>query len=619
MNAQALRNYQRYLLYAMVALLPLILTPGGKDIFRLGKEVYAQILALGVVCLAAGEMVQTRRLPGIPPALLGALTAFCFWCAAATTWARVRPLALYALFNLILFVLFTLAISRLLDPRTLRFVILLNLAPATLTAIYTLIQYYGFDPLLITPQGFALSGRENAGGLVGDVNTAGCYLAVSLVLAVNSIFLERSSLRRGAALAGTTASLMGLVCTQTITSLGAAAAALGLLVSLDTLLFFKTSGGSRRLWLGAVGLLLFLGTSGALFALNNPKFRERLQTRYHDLRHGDWARLTSYRAPMFAVTWNMAMERPWLGYGLQSFQTEFFAGKLRHRPGRLISMPQSIESTPRQAHNEYLQVWLELGAVGLILLVAVLASLGALAVTAFRKGPTPEHRYLAVSLIAAYVTLLTASLSFFPAHLALTAVWAAIVSGALVATGIKPGGWVGAPNVIKPRPLSASLEEEDRSTAAAPAWVAIGVALVGGYALLSPLSANEKIEQATTLVERVARGDEPNTQAYLARSLALLNEARRQNSLESQIYQTSGTAHWFLYQFDEALADFSRAALLDPSPEAMTNIGEAYRALDKPAYAAKAFEKALAYNPNFEKARSAQALIEQLKNGTAGR
>ena len=178
MSALALRSYQRYLLYALVLLLPLIITPGGLDIFRLGKEVYAQVMAFGIVSLAGAERIQTRTLSRIPPVLLAGLTALCIWCAASIAWARVPPLAIYALFNLVLFSLFTLAISSLLDAKTVRILILLNLVPAALTGAYTLIQYYGFDPLLITPQGASLSGRENAGGLVGEVNTAGCYLAM---------------------------------------------------------------------------------------------------------------------------------------------------------------------------------------------------------------------------------------------------------------------------------------------------------------------------------------------------------------------------------------------------------------------------------------------------------
>ena len=109
------------------------------------------------------------------------------------------------------------------------------------------------------------------------------------------------------------------------------------------------------------------------------------------------------------------------------------------------------------------------------------------------------------------------------------------------------------------------------------------------------------------------QGGDPNSAAYLERSLALLESAKRRNPMEPQIYQSAGTACWYLSRFDEALEHFSRAALLDPTPEAFTNLGEAYRGLGQLDAALKSFESALAYNPEFERARNARAFLENLK------
>ncbi|MBI4454424.1 MAG: O-antigen ligase family protein [Acidobacteria bacterium] len=628
MTPAALRQYQRYLLYTLVALLPLVITPGGRDIFRLGKEVFAQMIAFALVSLAGIEVIQEKRSAFVSKMILLPMAAFCVWSAVSVFWAAVRPLALYALFNLLLFCLFLLALARLLEPRHLRFVILLNLLPASITSIYTAIQYWGLDPLLLTPQGTVLSGRENAGGLVGDVNSAGCYLALSLMLSANSIFLERFLIRKAWALIGCGVVLGGLLFTQTLTAIAAAAAAAVIWMALNSYLYVYHSGEKRKLWIVMLCLFLLAGGTGAVFTLKNPNFRQRLLTRYQNFRAGDWARLTSYRAPIFAVTWHMAMESPLMGHGLQSFETDFYAAKLRHRPGQRISMPGSIESTPRQSHNEYLQVFAELGVVGLTTLLIFIGGLLHLGFLGFLSSSRFEDRQLMISFLSALVTILVASVGFFPAHLALTAVWIAMVGSAITTLAHDavprvrergsqlpslPHSGVSSSVSRKTRPLKAS----------AIPWplflFAISIPLLAGYALLSPLLANERIGRATTLIERVLHGGVPDARVYLEQSLNLLEQARREDPLAPQLYQSAGTAYWYLYQFEAALENFSLAALLDPTPEGFTNLGEAYRALGKVEIAEKSFAKALAYNPEFEKAKNAKEFLEKLTGEKASR
>ena len=145
---------------------------------------------------------------------------------------------------------------------------------------------------------------------MGDVNSAGCYLAISLIVAVNSILVDSSLARRAGAIVGAAAVLVGLIYTQTLTAIGAAIGAVGMLAAVDLYLMASSRWRPRWLALGGLAGLLAAGAAGATFAQQNQAFRERLVTRYQDFRAGNWADLTSYRAPVFAVTWRMAMEYP---------------------------------------------------------------------------------------------------------------------------------------------------------------------------------------------------------------------------------------------------------------------------------------------------------------------
>jgi tetratricopeptide (TPR) repeat protein len=212
-----------------------------------------------------------------------------------------------------------------------------------------------------------------------------------------------------------------------------------------------------------------------------------------------------------------------------------------------------------------------------------------------------------VSLLSAFAVVLVSSLGFFPGHLALTGVWIVVVAASIVSLGAASTTFF--QNLGK--------QEQQAGTTTLRIWMpvagALTVAIAGGFLLVSPLISNERVNEATALIERVMRTDVANVQPYLERSLTLLAYARQENPLDAQIYQSAGTAHWFLEQFEDALKDFSYAALLDPTPEAFTNLGETYRGMGKLDMAEKSYDTALLYNPDFEKARNAKALVEKMR------
>jgi O-antigen ligase len=59
-----------------------------------------------------------------------------------------------------------------------------------------------------------------------------------------------------------------------------------------------------------------------------------------------------------------------LGHGLGSFATDFFRYRAETDMSRLAMVDQP--GAFREVHNDYLQVWEELGVIGLLLFVALL-------------------------------------------------------------------------------------------------------------------------------------------------------------------------------------------------------------------------------------------------------
>lgn len=69
----------------------------------------------------------------------------------------------------------------------------------------------------------------------------------------------------------------------------------------------------------------------------------------------------SGRTKLWYVVWQMIQQRPWLGYGYNAFWLEW------NGPSRAIW--RVLTWNPPHAHNGYLDVWLQIGFVGLVLFI----------------------------------------------------------------------------------------------------------------------------------------------------------------------------------------------------------------------------------------------------------
>ena len=91
---------------------------------------------------------------------------------------------------------------------------------------------------------------------------------------------------------------------------------------------------------------------------------------------GAWERVTSLdgggngRSDLWTVAWRVGQEHPFTGVGISDFASE--AHRYVRRPGQ-ITEAALIVDRPHVTHNTYLQVLTEMGIIGLLLFLAVLA------------------------------------------------------------------------------------------------------------------------------------------------------------------------------------------------------------------------------------------------------
>ncbi len=131
---------------------------------------------------------------------------------------------------------------------------------------------------------------------------------------------------------------------------------------------------------------------------------------------------------MWAVTGTMIRDAPWGGHGLGTFGSQFPLYQ-----ARAFSQTWSAPFVPNAsftsyAHNDYLQLWAELGLLGLL-------AFGALMWLVFKRGRALAGDPVALGCWAAVISLLINAAVAFPLHLPTTlmlfVVLVAVVEGAV--------------------------------------------------------------------------------------------------------------------------------------------------------------------------------------------
>ncbi len=299
------------------------------------------VLVLSWLATVATRHADHRGVFSHPKALY-VLLAFVGWAAVSAAWAE-EPLA---------------AAGSAFRYATLAFLFLI--AYAAIRARRDLLWVVGafvFGSLVAASFGmFAPSTPEVSGrlsGAVGGANETAAVLVAGLTLAaaLTAVLKRKPWLRFAAALS---VALCGYGVLLTVSR--------GALVALSlTLIVSVIVAGRWRAPVAAFALLLAIGAV-AYFAVLAPR---DARERFEEVRGG------TGRTDIWAVGWRMVEDRPLLGVGAANFATSSVHYLLQ--PGA-IEHSEFIVDDPKVAHNIYLHVLAELGLIGLVLFLSIIAS-----------------------------------------------------------------------------------------------------------------------------------------------------------------------------------------------------------------------------------------------------
>ena len=585
-----------WVVVAFFVLLPFVVSLDGLEKFRTPKDVFsvAAIVILIAIFLLSRRF-RIRFFSRSWEALVGLSVAY----VGVHSLLGERPeVSLAGFVQIVYFVALLYILIEFLSPNLQRRLWLWIGAAMALNAVLTIVQYYGLFSLMERPTGELLEGRLIPAGFIGDVNSGGFLFGLSALILLHGVVAREGTKIRVLSGLLLIINLAGLIYTRTLTALLALGLAFLLWAVFHCWWVLKTQESGKRVlvFLGSVAIIaiLILG-----LVLTGPGLRYRIQLVWNQVKSGQLEVATAGRYPIYLLTWEMIKERPWLGSGLNTFKEDFFhhrAGTEFGRGLKLLSEPGSY----RETHNEYLQIWDELGLVGLILFFLLFLIPLAKGVRHFFR----TRDYWVGMLCVGTVYLAFGCLGFFPLHLSVTAAFAVLLFAnlryfqsqeRLSIESVDPSRWLHWRRGLKPVLL-----------------LAVTALLL--YFQVGKWRANQEAGLAAALLNRAVSGSSNNLR--LKRAIAETASEKLALAAERfpdlyEVHNLRGAAAMLLGRHQAAIGYYGRAALYLPSPETLTNLGAAYLAAGQPGLAQTNVELALHYNPSYPRAQEALDFIKK--------
>ncbi len=274
-----------------------------------------------------------------------------------------------------------------------------------LISIYALMQYYGYD--------FYLKGIAGLSSTIGQKNWVSNYLAMIFPIIFSYSLLEKSNRKKlvyFTVLSIIYATLMicqsrGIWISISFTII----LAIYTIFKFNLLRAFK----ENRRWL--VLLLITFMVITVIYSTDNPLNRSAITVSQRALSTFDEQDPSiNTRLLMWRTTFEMIKDKPIFGLGIGTFRMNY----LNYQAQLLEENPKNIKYYTKagETHNEYLQMWAELGIIGLGLFLLIFYFIFHTVFDFYKQNTNGKDRLIILGLIAGIICFMIHSLFTFALH-----------------------------------------------------------------------------------------------------------------------------------------------------------------------------------------------------------
>ncbi len=412
---------------ALVVLVPTVFSLRCITLFIPPKEAIMQVLVLLALMFWGLKMVGREEFKFTSTPLNFPLLSLIIICTLSLIWSNnffvsLKELPLFLAGPLLYFVI----TNNIYAERQISRILNILLIIGGLFGIYGILQYRGIDLSLWIRN----IGRQQVFGLFGNVNFFAEYLIIPLPIAVSLFFASQNKFKKILLLVAILA--MGTSLTVTFTR----SSYLGFGVSLIfmAILFMTLQGKSfikdnKKFFIIILVAIIIITL---LFIIPNPfnksgtiiyKIKSRISvSQFIQNSYTIRSRIANWK-----FTTLMIKDNPLLGSGIGTYKYN----SLRYQ-ARFLEQGQNRSIYPyvfaTKTHNEYLQLWAELGIVGLGIFIWLIISYFYYGLRFIKRVKSRYKQGIIIGLMGAVVAVLIDGIFGFPLHLPATIVlfWLAL-------------------------------------------------------------------------------------------------------------------------------------------------------------------------------------------------
>lgn len=399
----------------LIVLVPIVLHPRCIKVFDPAKEFTFEVLVIVALMFWVLKIIDREEIRFTSTPLNLPILSFIAICVFSLIWSNsffvsLKELPLFLSGPLLYFVI----VNNIREEKQINRIIGAVIIVGAALGIYGILQYNDIDFSFWASTG----GRHKIFGLSGNPGYFAGYLIFPLSLAISLFLAAKNRNRKILLLIGIL--LMGT--TLIVTIARSSYAAFGLSLIFMFLLFLLARGkrfiiDNRKIF---IFLLIVIILAVSMFIIPTPLNKPGTAisqikgsisiTRLIDVFS------SGRRAAIWKFTGMMIKDHPILGSGIGTFKYNDlrYQAKFFEQGDNRSIYPYGVAD---KAHNEYLQLWVELGTIGLAIFFWLIIAYFIYGIRYLKREKDEQKQGIMIGMMGAVVAFLVDSFLWFPLHL----------------------------------------------------------------------------------------------------------------------------------------------------------------------------------------------------------